>query len=132
MINFVDVIKEEAKEHNPNWPKLSDHQYRILIVGGSGSGKTNSLFNLIKQEPNIDKVYLYAKASFESKFQFSIKKCEDVVTKHFNDSKAFNEYSNMVDIYENIEECNPNKKRKMLTVFDDIIVDMHSKKNLIQ
>ena len=72
------------------------------------------------------------KIHLKQNFQFSIKKCEDVVTKHFNDSKAFNEYSNMVDIYENIEECNPNKKRKILTVFDDMIVDMHSKKNLIQ
>ena len=70
------------------------------------------------------------KIHLKQNFQFSIKKCEDVVTKHFNDSKAFNEYSNMVDIYENIEECNPNKKRKILTVFDDIIVDMHSKKKL--
>ena len=47
MINFDDVIKEETKEHNPNWPQISDHPYRILIIGGSGSGKTNSLFNLI-------------------------------------------------------------------------------------
>ena len=47
MTNFADVIKEETKEHNPNWPQISDQLYRILIIGGSGSGKTNSLFNLI-------------------------------------------------------------------------------------
>ena len=47
MINFDDVTKEETKEHNRNWPKIPDHLYRTLIFGGSGSGKTNSLFNLI-------------------------------------------------------------------------------------
>ena len=55
MLNFDDVIKEETKEYNPNWPEIPDHPYRILIIGGSGFGKTNSLFNLINQQPNIDK-----------------------------------------------------------------------------
>ena len=62
MTNFDDVIKEETKEHNPNRPEIPDHPYRILIIGGSGSGKTNSLFNLINQQPDIDKICLYAKS----------------------------------------------------------------------
>ena len=62
MTNFDDVIKEETKEHNPNWPEIPDHPYRILIIGSSGSGKTNSLFNLINQRPDIDKICLYAKS----------------------------------------------------------------------
>ena len=70
MINFDDVTKEETKEHNPNWPEIPDHPYRILIIGGSGSGKTNSLFNLINQQPDIDKIYLYAKDLNEAKYQF--------------------------------------------------------------
>ena len=61
MINFDDVIKENIKEHNPNWPQIPDHPYGILIIGGSGSGKTNPSFNIINQQPDIDKVYLYAK-----------------------------------------------------------------------
>ena len=61
MINFDDVIKENTKEHNPNWPQIPDHPYRILITGGSGSGKIISLFNLTSQQPDIDKIYLYAK-----------------------------------------------------------------------
>ena len=62
MTNFDDVIKEETKEHNPNWPEIPDHPYRILIIGSSGSGKTNLLFNLINQRPDIDKICLYAKS----------------------------------------------------------------------
>ena len=54
MFNFDDVIKENIKEYDPNWPRIPDHPYRILIIGGSGSGKTNSLFNLINEEPNIE------------------------------------------------------------------------------
>ena len=68
MIYFDGVIKEETKEHSPNWPEISDHLYRILIIRGSGSGKTNSLFNVISQQPDIDKIYLYAKYLNEAKF----------------------------------------------------------------
>ena len=85
MINFDDVIKENIKEHNPSRPKIPDHSYRILIFGGSGSGKTNSLFNLINEEPDIDKIYLYAKDPYEAKYQFLINKRESTGLKHFND-----------------------------------------------
>ena len=113
MIN-VDVIKEGTKEHSPNWPQIPDHPYRLFVIGSSGSVKRNSLFNLISQQPDIDKIYLYGKDPYDAKYQFLIKKREDVGTKHFNDSKAFIEYSNdMGDIYKNIEECNPNKKCKI-------------------
>ena len=89
MTNFDDVIKENIKEHNPYWPQIPDHPYRIIIIRGSGSGKTNSLFNLINHQSGIDKIYLYAKDPLEAKYQFLIKKREDVETKHFDDSKAF-------------------------------------------
>ena len=74
MIIFDDAIKENIKEHNPNWPEIPDHPYRILIVGGSGSGKTNALLNLINQEPDIDKIFIYAKDPYEAKYQFLINK----------------------------------------------------------
>ena len=57
MTIFDDVIKENIKEHNSNWPEIPDYPYRILIVEGSGSGKTNSLLNL-NQQPDIDEIYL--------------------------------------------------------------------------
>ena len=133
LINFDDVIKEKIKEHNPNWQQIPDHPYRILIMGGSRSGKTNSLFNLINEEPDFDGSYSYAKDPYEAKYRFLIKKRESTGLKHFNDSKAFIEYSNdMDDIYKNIEEYNPNQKRLILSVFDDMIADMLSNKNLIQ
>ena len=55
MIIFDDVIKENIIEHNPNWPQVSDHSYRILVIGGSGPGKANSLFDLRNEELDIDK-----------------------------------------------------------------------------
>ena len=66
MINFDDVAKESIKEHNPNLPQNSDHPYKISIIGGSGSGKTISLFNLIIHQPDIDKIYLNAKDPYEA------------------------------------------------------------------
>ena len=114
MINFDDVIKENIKEHNPNWPQIPDNPYRILIAEGSASGKTNSLFNLINQQSDINKICLYAKDPYEVKYQFLINKLESTGLKHFNDSKAFIEYSNeMNNIYKNIEEYNPNKSVKL-------------------
>ena len=88
-----------------------------MIVGHcwSNACRSNSLFNLINQEQDIDKIYLYAKDLYEAKYQFVINKRESTGLNHFNDSKAFTEYSNnMDDIYKNIEEYNPNKKRKLL------------------
>ena len=131
MINFDDVTKEETKEHIPNQPQIHDHPYRILIIGGSGAGKKNSLFNLIIQQPDIDKIYLYAKDRYEAKYQYLINKRESACLKHFNHSKAFIEYSNDMDgIYKNIEEYNPNKKRKIFIIFDDIIIDMLRNKKI--
>ena len=125
MTNFDDVTKENIKEYNPNWPQIHDHPYRITIIGGSGSRKTYSLFNLINQQPDIHKMYLYAKDSYEAKYQFLINKRESTGWKHFNDSKVFIKYSYDTDnIYKNIEECNSNKKRKILIVFDYMITDM--------
>ena len=68
MINSDDITKENIKEHNTNWPQIPDHPYRILITGGSGYGRRNLLFNLISQQPDIDKIYLYSKDPYEAKF----------------------------------------------------------------
>ena len=74
MINFDDYTNENKRKHNLNWPYIPDHPNRILIIGVSGSGKTNALFNLINNQPNIDKIYLQAKDPYEAKYQFLIKK----------------------------------------------------------
>ena len=89
------------------------------------------MFNLISHQPNIDKTYLYAKDPYEAKYQLLVNKIESTGLKHFNDSKAFIEILNsMSDIYKNIEEYNPNKKRKILIIFDGSIADMLSDKKL--
>ena len=125
MINFDDYTNENTIGHNSKWPYIPDHPYRILIIGGSGSRKTNALLNLINNQPDIDKIYLYAKDPYEKKYQYLINKCEKVGINHFNDPKAFMEYSNdMQDVYKNIEDYNPIKKRKVLIIFYDMIADM--------
>ena len=83
MINFDDVTKENMKEHNSNLPKIPNHLYKILIIRGSGSEKTNSLFGLINQQPDIDKIYLHAKDPYGAKYQFLINKQESAGLKHF-------------------------------------------------
>ena len=100
-----------------------------MIIGGSGSGKTNALLNLIKEQDDLDKIYLYAKDSSEAKYEFLIKKHEDAGVKHLNDSNAFIECPNtMDDVYENINEFNPTRKRKILFVFDDMVADIMTNK----
>ena len=76
MIN-LDGITNENKERNEKWLFIPDHPYRIMIIGGSGLGKTNALINLINEENNIDKIYLYARDLSEAKYKYLIKKCED-------------------------------------------------------
>ena len=76
MINFDDVTVENIKEHDPNWLRIPDHPYWILIIGDSGSGKTDSFFNLINEERDIDKIHLNAKDPYEAKYQFLINKIE--------------------------------------------------------
>ena len=96
-----------------------------MIIVGSGSGRTNALLNLISQQDDVDKTYLCAKDLSEPKYEFLTKKREDVGIKHFNDPNAFIECSStMVDIYGNIDDYNPNRKRKNLIVFDDMIADI--------
>ena len=110
MINFDDYVNENKIEHNKNWPFTPDNPYRILIIVGSGSGKTNVLLNLIENQPDIDKIYLYAKDPYESKYQYLINKREDVGINHFKDPKAFTEYSNdMRNVYKNIDDYSPEK-----------------------
>ena len=87
------------------------------------------MLNLIKEQDDIDKIYLYAKDLSEPKYEYLIKKCKDIGTKHLNDSKAFIECSNaMDDLYENIDDYNPARRRKMLIVIGDMIADMSNKK----
>ena len=87
--------------------------------------------NLINNQPDIDKIYLYAKDPYEAKYQYLIKKREKVVLDHFKDPKAFMEYSNdMEDVYKNIENYNPGKKCKILIVFYDMNADVINNKKL--
>ena len=97
MFNLDSITNKNNKEHNKKCPFIPDHPYRILIIGGSGSGKTNVLLTLIKEQDDIDKIYLYAKDLSESKYEFLIKKCKDVGTNHFNDPNVFIECSNTMD-----------------------------------
>ena len=83
MISFDDYVNENKTVHNKNWPYIPDHPYRILIIGSSGSGKANVLLNLIQNQPDIYKIYLYAKDPYESKYQYLINKREGVRIKHF-------------------------------------------------
>ena len=131
MISFDDYVSENKTEHNKNWLYTPDHPYRILIIGGSGSGKTNVLLNLIEKQPDIDKRYLYAKDPYKAKYQYLINIHEKVGLKRFNDLKAFIEYSNdMRHVCKNIDEYNIDKERKILILFVDMIADIIKNKKL--
>ena len=125
MFNIDDITNKNNKEHNKKWPYIPDHPYRILIIGGSGWGKTNALLNLISQQDDIDIIYMHAKDLSEPMYEFLIKRCEDAGIKHLNDSNSFTEcFNTMNDVYENIDDYNPSRKRKILIVFDDMVEDI--------
>ena len=129
IINIDNIANENDKEDNEKWPYIPNHLYRILIIGCSGSGKTNALPNLINEQEDIDKIYLYAKHLSEPKYDFLIKKHKDAGIKHLNDLNEFIECSNtMDDGYENIDDYNPSRKRKILIVSDDMVADITSNK----
>ena len=131
MINIDEYTNDNKTEQNPKWPYILDHPYRVIIIGSSGSGKTSALLNLINNQTYIDKIYLYAKDPYEAKYQYLINKREKVGLDHFKDPRAFIEYSNdMQDVYKNIEDYNPGKKRKILIVLDDMIADRINNKKL--
>ena len=117
--------------HNPNWPYIPDHPYRILIIGGLGSGKTNALLNLLNNQPDINKIYLYAKDPYKAEYQYLINERERVGINRLNDPKTFIEYFNNIHkVYKNIDNYNPDKENKVLIVFDDMIADMINNKKL--
>ena len=111
IVNLDNILNKNNNNHNEKWPQI------------------NTLHNLINEQKDIDKIYLYAKDLSDSKYEYFIKNCENARIKHLNDSKAFIECSNtMNDVYENIDNCNPNRKRKILIVFDDMIADIMTNK----
>ena len=110
MINLDSIVNDNNKKHNEKWPYIPDHSCRILIIGGSGSGINSTLLNLINEQRDIDKVYLYAKDLGESKYEHLIENRENAGIKHLNDAKASIDCSNaMNDVYENIDLYNPNR-----------------------
>ena len=125
-LQYIKVInfQENQITHNPNYPHISDQPCEILIIGGFGSGKTNTLPNIssTRQWQNL----CICKGSKESKYQLLIKKTEDADVKHYNDQRAFIEFSNPIDnVYNNINDYNPNRNHKMLPIFDNMIADMN-------
>ena len=120
-MTWLQTLWQITQEHNEKWPYIPDHPYRILIIGGSGSGKTNTLLNLIKEQDErdvIDKIYLYARDLNEPKYQFLIEKRGNIGIKHYNDLNTFIGFSNMMDhVYENIDDYNLSRKRKTIIVF---------------
>ena len=73
MINLDSITDENNKKRNKKWPFIPDHLYKILIIGGSGSGKTNTLLKLVSQQDGINKIYLYAKDLSKPKYETLIK-----------------------------------------------------------
>ena len=127
MFNSDDITNENNKQHNEKWPLFQITTHRILIIGSFTSVKINALLNLIQDD--IDKICLYAKDLSEPKYEFLINKRKDVRIKCCNDPNGFLKCSNtMDDVYENIDDYNPSRKRKTLIVFDDMIADVMTRK----
>ena len=129
MLNLDDITNENNKEHNDKMAIYSRSFVQNFGNWWFWIRKTNALLNLISQQDDIDRIYLYAKELSETKHEILIKKRENVGIKHLNDSNAFIECSNtMDDVYDNIDDYKPNRQKKILIVFDDMIADIMSNK----
>ena len=128
MLNLDDIVsnkKENKDTTGSSSSERNDWPFRMLIIGQSGSGKTNTLLNLINNFHPTDKIYLYAKDKNEKKYQFLINKREQAGTKNLNDPHAFIEYSNdMNDVLDDINNYNKSRDKKVLIIFDDMIADI--------
>ena len=123
IVSNKNTIGLSSSERN-NWP------FRMLIIGLSGSGKTKTLVHLINNLHPIDKIYLYAKDLHEPKYEYLINKREQAGIKNLNDPHTFIEYSDdMNDVLDDINNYNKNRDKKVLIVFDDMIVDIEYNKN---
>ena len=121
MLNLDDIVsnKKKISSENDDWP------FRMLIIGPSGSGKSNTLLHLIDKFHPIDKIYLYTKDTDEDKYHYLINKREQAGIKNLNYPHAFIEYSkNMNDLLEDINNYNKNRDKKVLIIFDDMIADI--------
>ena len=107
-------VSENKMKHNKNIPYTPDHPNRMLIIGRWESRKRNILLNLIENQPKIDKIYFYTNDLYEAKYLYLIDKREGVAINHFNDPKAFIEFSSDAGIvYKNIDDHNPDKENKL-------------------
>ena len=124
MLNLDNIVSNKNENKDNNWP------FRMLIIGPSVSGKTNTLLHSINNLHPIDKIHLYAKDLSEPKYEFFINKREQAGIKNLNDPHAFIEYSNDIDdVLDDINNYNKNRDKKVLIVFDDMIADIMSSKN---
>ena len=129
MLNLGNVTTENNWKQNKKWLFIPDYPYRVVIIEGSRSGKTKASLNSINEQGDIDKIYLYAKDLSEPKYRCLIKKHKNAAINFLNDPNAFIECSNTTDdVYENIDDYNPSRKRKILTVFHDMIADIMTNK----
>ena len=119
MLNLDDIVSSKKENKDHNWP------FRMLIIGSSGSGKTNTLLQLINNFHPIDKIYLCVKDTDEKKYEYLINKREQAGIKNLNDPHAFIEYlSDMNDVLDDINNYNKNRDKKVLIIFHDVIADI--------
>ena len=121
MLNLDNIVSNKKKNSSEN----DDWSFRMLIIGPSGSGETNTLLHLINNFHPIDKIYLYAKDTDKKKYQYLKNKREQAGIKSLNDPHAFLEYWNdMNDVLEDINSYNKKRDKKVLIIFDDMIADI--------
>ena len=124
MLNLDNIVSNKNENKGNNWP------FRMLIIGPSGSRKTNTLLHLTNNLHPIDQIYLYAKGIHEPKYEYLINKREQAGIKNVNDPHAFIEYSDdMNDVLDDINNYNKYRNKKILIVFDDMIADIEYNKN---